>query len=202
MASVKFIILLLLSAGSARAQSFAEWFSQGRTQRKYLLAQIEALHIYNSYLRQGYRVAKGGLVSITSDIGDEFKLHTAYYYRLKSVDPALKNNAQIKDILGWEKDIIKQTGSWQSDDMSYIAKVKAALLKDCEAQLTGLGLAVSGETVMTDAERLQQIERIHAGILSNLHFATSFSVQLKRLAIQKQQEINSNNTLKGLYADR
>ncbi len=68
---------MLLSC-SASAQTFAEWFSQKKTQRKYLLAQIAALNTYSNYLRTGYRVAKGGLGSITSNVGDELKLHTVY----------------------------------------------------------------------------------------------------------------------------
>lgn len=199
MAFIRIIALLLISS-CAQAQTFAEWFSQGKTQKKYLLAQIEALQMYGSYLKKGYTVAKGGLGSITSYIGDEFKLHNTYYDRLKTADQALKNNSQVKQIIGWQQDIIKQTSSWQSDDMTYIAKVKNALLQDCEAQLTELINVVSNATEMSDAERLQQIEIIHAAMLSNLHFATNFSSQLKRFQIQQQQEINGNNTLKGLYA--
>ena len=202
MAFIKITLALTLMSFCANAQTFAEWFSQGKTQKKYLLAQIEALQMYSSYLKKGYTVAKGGLGSITGSIGDEFKLHTAYYDRLKNADPRLKNNAQVKQIIGWQHDIIKQANSWQSDDMAYIAKVKTALLNDCEAQLTELTQVVSGGTEMSDAERLQQIETIHTAMLSNLHFATNFSSQLKRYQIQKQQEINSNYTLKRLYADR
>lgn len=194
MAFIKITVMLLFLAVGAQAQTFAEWFSQGKTQKKYLLAQIEALNMYSNYLRKGYTVAKGGLGSITGYVGDEFKLHTAYYNRLKTADPALKNNAQVKEIIGWQQDIIKLTSNWNE-----VQPTKNALLKDCEAQLTELSSVISGKTEMSDAERLQQIEAIHAAMLSNLHFAANFNVQLKRYAIQQQQEINNANTLKGLY---
>ncbi|MDB5004431.1 MAG: hypothetical protein JWQ34_2656 [Mucilaginibacter sp.] len=197
MASVKITIVLLFSLSCAQAQTFAEWFSQGKTQKKYLLAQIEALQVYGGYLKKGYGVAKGGLGSITSYASDEFKLHTAYYDRLKMADPSLKNNAQVKEIISWQQDIIKLTSNWNE-----VQPTKNALLKDCEAQLTELSKVISSKTEMTEAERLQQIEAIHAAMLSNLHFASNFSTQLKRYAIQKQQEINSTNTLKELYENR
>ncbi|MBK0379282.1 hypothetical protein [Mucilaginibacter segetis] len=200
MASIRIIALVLLST-CAKAQTFAEWFSQRKTQKKYLLAQIEALQVYGGFLKKGYTIAKGGLGSITNYIGDEFQLHTAYYDRLKNADPSLKKNSQVKQIIGWQQDIIKQTNSWLADDMAYVTKVKTALLQDCEAQLTELTNVISGGTEMSDAERLQQIEILHAAMLSNLHFATNFSDQLKRFNIQKQQDLNSTNTLKGLYAN-
>jgi hypothetical protein len=191
------IATLLLISTCASAQTFAEWFSQGKTQKKYLLAQIEALDMYSSYLKKGYSVAKGGLGSITNNVGDEFKLHTAYYDRLKTADPALKNNAQVKEIIAWQQDIIKLTSNWNE-----ARPTKNALLKDCEAQLTALTITLSNKTEMSDAERLQQIEAIHAAMLSNLHFASRFNAQLKIYGVQKQQEINNANTLKELYQDR
>lgn len=186
MAFIRIITLLLLST-SVNAQTFAEWFSQGKTQKKYLLAQIEALNTYSHDLRKGYTVAKGGLGSITGYVGDEFKLHTAYYDRLKNGVP---NTAQVKEIITWQQDIIKLTSNWNE-----VQPVKNALLKDCEGLLNTL--TVKAE--MSDAERLQQIEAIHAAMLANLQFASHFNAELKIYDLQKQQEINNTHTLKELY---
>jgi hypothetical protein len=196
MACIKITLILLLSAGCAQAQTFAEWFSQGKTQKKYLLAQIAALNTYSSYLRKGYNVAKGGLSSISSYVGDELKLHTVYYDRLKNVDPALKANPKVKDILVWQLDINKQTKTWNSE---YLASVRSALLKDCDAQLTQLSNVLSSKTELSDAERLQQLEIIHAAMISNLQFTGRFSSQLKALDLQRTIESNDINTLNRLY---
>lgn len=186
---------MLLSC-SASAQTFAEWFSQKKTQRKYLLAQIAALNTYGNYLRTGYKVAKGGLSSITSYVGDELKLHTVYYDRLKNVDPALKANPKVKEIMVWQIDINRQTSEWNTD---YLVSVKAALLKDCNEQLVQLSAVLSGKTQMSDAERLEQLNLIHAAMLSDYQFARNFNTQLKTLDLQKLKEANNINTLKELY---
>jgi hypothetical protein len=111
---------------------------------------------------------------------------------LKTADPSLKNNAQVKEILSWQQDIIRLSADWKEN-----VATKNALLKDCEVLLDEL----TAKTEMSDAERLQQIERIHAAMLSNLHFASRFSPQLKMYALQKHEEIHSTNTLKRLYED-
>jgi hypothetical protein len=199
MACIRITLALTLLSLSVHAQTFAEWFSQGKTQKKYLLAQIAALNTYSSFLRTGYNVAKGGLGSISSYVGDELKLHTVYYDRLKNVDPALKANPKVKDILVWQLDINKQTKNWSGE---YLASVKSALLKDCDSQLTQLGNVLSAKTQLSDAERLQQLEVIHTAMASNLQFAGRFNSQLKKLDIQRAVETRSINTLNRLYENR
>lgn len=190
------LLLLLLSVSCAQAQTFAEWFSQGKTQKKYLLAQIAALNTYGLYARAGYQIAKGGLGSISSSIGKELKLHTVYYDRLKNVDPMLKAGPKVKEILAWQTDINRQVGDWKT---GYLLTVKAALLKDCDTQLTQLNNALAGKTQMSDAERLEQLNLIHAAMQANFQFARRFNTELKKLDIQNVKEANDLNTLNGLY---
>lgn len=196
MAYVKITLTLLLLSLGVRAQTFEEWFAQRKTQKKYLLAQIAALNTYRSYLRKGYNVAKGGLGSITSYVGGELKFHTVYYDRLKNVDPALKANPKVKEILVWQVDINQQTRAWQTD---YLSTVKSALLTDCDDQLRQLSNVLSAKMQMSDAERLQQLTLIHAAMRSNFQFARNFNIQLKTTELQKLKEEHSLNTLKRLY---
>jgi len=47
MKKIFLFLLLVVSAGSnLQAQTFAEWFQQKKTQKKYLLQQIAALQVY------------------------------------------------------------------------------------------------------------------------------------------------------------
>ena len=52
--------LCAFSFQAAKAQTFAEWFQQKKTQIKYLTEQIAALEQYGNYVKQGYRIAQGG----------------------------------------------------------------------------------------------------------------------------------------------
>jgi hypothetical protein len=93
-------------AATAKAQTFAEWFQQNKTQKKYLLRQIAALQVFSGYLKQGYQVATKGLSSISGSLQTENSLHTTYYNRLKTVDPVVKNNDMVKDVMAWQQDIL------------------------------------------------------------------------------------------------
>ena len=56
----KLIIIMLLGmlVTGVKAQTFAEWFQQKKTQKIYLLEQIAALQIYTGYLQKGLTASK------------------------------------------------------------------------------------------------------------------------------------------------
>ncbi|MCD8739080.1 hypothetical protein LT679_00575 [Mucilaginibacter roseus] len=191
----------------AQAQTFAEWFSQKKTQKKYLLQQIAALQVYSGYLQKGYRIAKGGLGSIGGYVGDEFGLHSGYYRYLSSVSIPVKNDPQVNAILRWQQDILKQVkqlkdqGGLTNNEMKYVSKVSSALLSDCDAQLYDLQIILADEkTTMSDEERIRQIARLHRNMENNYRFIAGFRSQLQIYARSKQQEIREINTLTHLYA--
>ncbi|MGF7072347.1 hypothetical protein [Mucilaginibacter sp. 3215] len=209
MACIKFTLIALLLMGSARAQTFAEWFSQKKTQKKYLLQQIAALQVYSGYVKTGYNIAKGGLGSIGGYITNENGLHTDYYTRLKTVNTTVKNNPQVNDIIRWQGDILKQTGAIQkqtgltSNESSYTKKVCQSLLQDCDARINDLMLILSdNKAEMSDEERITLIARLHQAMQDNYRFAASFRSQLRIYVGNKAQEKQDNQTLKKLYANR
>src|ERR1700754_1587267 len=103
----------------AKAQTFAEWFKQKSTQKKYLLQQIAAFEVYVSYIRQGNDIARYGLHSIISSIGMEYGLHAGYYRNLKQINSVVSNNRQVYDILRWQQDILRRIK--KLDQLAYLS---------------------------------------------------------------------------------
>lgn len=193
-------------AASADAQTFAEWFQQKSTQKKYLLQQIAALQVFSGYLKQGYQIAHNGLGSISGSLTSENKLHTTYYTRMSIASPAVKKNEQVQDILAWQKDIltilstIDQINGLTGAEKNYLAGVRSAVLKDCDQQINALQLVVTdGKSQMSDADRLVLIGKIHAAMLDNYHFAAGFTAQAKAYANQRMQEQRDAQTAKQVY---
>jgi hypothetical protein len=193
-------------ATNADAQTFAEWFKQKSTQKKYLLQQIAALQVYASYYKLGNNIAKNGLGSITGWLNSEYGLHNAYYTNLLTVNPIVKDNKQVSDILNWQSDILKRmsslhrTSNLSSNEKKYIAQVKAALFSDCDQQITELQNVVTNNKLkMSDEDRLKHIGIIHIAMESNYRFASSFSNQVKVYVVQRSKEGNNIITEKKLY---
>jgi len=201
-----FTAICISTAATAKAQTFAEWFEQNKTQKKYLLQQIAALQVFSGYLKQGYQVASKGLGSISGSLKTENGLHTTYYNRLKTVDPVVKNNSMVKDIMAWQQDIlarlagIDQITGMTNDEKNYLNDVRTAVLKDCDDQISSLqNVVTDGKLEMSDAERIALITKIHTAMMDNYRFASGFAAQVKIYAAQRQQEQNQTVVGKQLY---
>ena len=193
-------------ATTLKAQTVAEWFDQKNTQTKYLLQQIAALQIYAAYYKQGNNIAHNGLNSISGSLTSENGLHTTYYNNLKNVNPAVKNNKQVSDIMQWQKDILTRmsnldkTANLNENERQYIVQVKSALFKDCNGQITELQNVITDNKLqMSDEERLKHIGVIHTAMQDNYRFASSFADQVKVYAFQRVQENNNIITEKKIY---
>lgn len=185
-------------ATTVKAQTFAEWFRQKSTQKKYLLQQIAALQVYATYYKEGNNIAHHGLNSITGYLQSENALHTTYYNNLNNVSPVVKNNKQVNDILQWQKDILNRmtlldkTANLNGGEKKYIIQVKTALFKDCDQQITELQNVVTDSKLkMSDEERLKHIGLIHTAMQNNYRFASAFADQVKVYAVQRVQENNN-----------
>ncbi|NCD68076.1 hypothetical protein [Mucilaginibacter agri] len=205
---IRVIILTgcLLTTAQIKGQTFAEWFKQKSTQKKYLLQQIEALQVYSGYLRKGYAIAKGGLGTISGSLLAENGLHGSYYTELKRVNPVVANNSDVKEIIQWQADIIKISNNWSringlnSGEIQYLGSVRRTLLTDCEQLINTLQNVVSdGKMEMSDADRLKLIQRLHSEMQSNYRFAGGFSAQAKSYAAQRLQQQTDNQFLGKTY---
>ncbi|QQL50158.1 hypothetical protein [Mucilaginibacter ginkgonis] len=192
-------------AANAKAQTFAEWFQQKSTQKKYLAQQIAALEMYAAYYRVGNNIAHNGLGSITNALIEENGLHANYYNNLSHVNASVKNNTQVKDIVQWQQDILRRMFNIEKSagliggEKKYISNVKSALLNDCDQQIYELQIIVSDSKLkMSDQERLKHIDIIHSAMENNYRFASTFSEQLKGILANRKSESNSLATEKKL----
>jgi len=198
-------ILILVSAES-KAQTFAEWFSQKKTQIKYLTQQIAALEQYGSYIKQGCQISQNGLGNIGGYIKGEYDLHSAYYNSLKVVNPEIKNNPKADAIASYaiqipaEFDYMNSLNGMDKDTRRYIDKIRVKVLEECNKDLDELQLVMtSGQAQMTDDERMKRLDQLYSRMKDKYVFAQSYCNQVRGLLIQRNQELQDIQTLKKSY---
>jgi len=189
-------VLLLLSATATFGQTFAEWFSQKKTQIKYLGRQIAALEQYGSYIKQGYAISQNGLGHIGGYIKGEYDLHSAYYSSLKTVNPKIKGNGKADSIMSYAAQIpgqfdhLNNLNSLGEDNRQYVLRVKAKVLEECHKDLTELQLIMtSGQAQLTDDERIQGLDEINMRMKDKYSFTQSFCDQVRILLLQRNREL-------------
>ena len=199
-------LLLTVSATITKAQSFDEWFSQGKTQVKYLIQQISALNACESSLKQGYHIVSGELSSIKNFSGSEYSLHQGYYNSLSQVNPLVKNSTDMKLIQSEQQSIIRQFNAisnlsgLSAAEQAYIQNVAQNLMAECNKDLEELQTVLTpGKLIMSDDERIKRINKVTASIKDKYVFTCSFCTQVRVLTLQRSNESNSNGILQKLY---
>lgn len=193
-------MLCAFSFQLTKAQTFAEWFSQKKTQLKYLTDQIAALEQYGAYVKQGYAISQNGLGSIGGWLKSEFDLHDNYYRSLRTVNPDIRNNPKADSIVAMAQLIPGQFDQLNqlvpdAGTLKYIGSVRAAVLAAADNDLAALQVVLSGQAAMTDAERLRRLDAIEDGMRDHLVFTRSFCAQVRVLANQRTLELQSIQTL-------
>ncbi|WP_413671015.1 hypothetical protein ACEN9X_14435 [Mucilaginibacter sp. Mucisp86] len=202
-----FWILIVSAMGSnVHAQTFAEWFRQNSTQKKYLLQQIAALQLLGGYVRDGYRIAGKGLGSISGYLSSEYTLHSGFYSRLETADPSIRESPEITEILNWRSEILKALGPGDAytglmpQEQQYVARVGDVVQMDCDSQIAHLEQVITdGQLKMNDSERLRLIGQIHGAMQDTYRFVLTFLNSVSILVIQRQQEKNAIQTSNALY---
>jgi len=196
--------LLLFISASLQAQTFAEWWSQKKTQKKYLIQQIAALQVYLGYAKKGYEIAGTGLSTIRDITSGEFKLHDLFITGLKKVSPAIRNDIRIAEIIAMQLAILKTfnglAAGFNGEHLEYIRDVKAGIIADCLNDLEELYLLItSGKAEMSDDERIERLNRIYADMQDKSAFAQDFYNKADLFLRTREAEQRSTDQLRRYY---
>lgn len=199
-------LLCAFSFQLTQAQTFAEWFSQKKTQIKYLTQQIAALEQYGKDVEQGYRIAKSGWGGIGNWVKGEFDLHSAYFSSLRTVNPAIKSDPKADNIVSYaalipqQFDHLNGLSALNESTQDYIRRVATAVLDDTDKDLSELELVITdGKAQFTDDERIRRLDNIYARVKDKLAFSQSFCQGVRMLLVQRTNSLNDLNTLKSIY---
>lgn len=204
-----FLLFIALLSVSVKAQTFAEWFRQKKTQKKYLLQQIAGLQMYIGYAQKGYSIAQDGLNVIGDIKHGELNLHNDYFNSLKTVNPTISKYSKADDIIALPLKIIKvyknayksvqQSGTFNAGETKYINEVFNRLIDDCAGTVDQLTMIVtSNQLSMKDDERLKRIDGLYNDMQDKYTFAQSFAGEAKILAASRLKERNDVQTSGGL----
>ena len=207
------LILILISISLlSQAQTFAEWFNQKSTQKKYLIQQIAMLQVYIGYLQKGYNIAKEGLTTIGNIKNGHFSLDKDFFASLQNVNPKVKQYSKVADIIAFNRKVVQlsdRTKKYASDsqllkagEKSYVNNVFDKLENGC-VDLTDqlITIITSGKLEMSDDERIKQIDLIYEGMRQRYMFSNSFESDLKILCQQRSKEQLDVNAVNSLYGN-
>lgn len=198
------IVALLLSVTQTHAQS---------TELQQLLLNIEKLTQFKAILsdmKKGYQIYQQGYGTISNLSKGNFNLHNIYLTGLMAVNPIVRNNPRVGEIIIQQNDILSeykrytnlfwQSGKFSKDELSYIGIVYNQLVKQSNANIDDLtSVTTAGQLRMSDDDRLRAIDRIYTGSADQLQFLRFFNRQAVMLSLQRSKDLNDTRALKRLY---
>lgn len=204
------ILVMLLSVQFSFAQTFAEWFRQNKTQKKYLIEQIAALKVYAGFLKTGYDIGKKGLTTIGNIKNGDFSIHRDFFGALTMVNPAIRLYPRVADIITLQLRIMEiKHNTFRTLDKSeftsdkervYVRTVYNRLMDDCIHKLEELdNVALKSTLTLTDDQRLLRIDALFNSMSENYQFAKNFSNEVTSLAISREQQMREVATSRLLY---
>ena len=204
MRAIKIIVLLMLGSLSVHAQS---------DELQQLMLDIEKLTQFKSILadmKQGYQIYAQGYGTISNLSKGNFDLHNLYLTGLMAVNPAVRNNPRISQIITQQSDLLseykrynslfKQSGSFNSNELRYFNNVFDQLVKQSNANIDELTNVTTADKLrMSDDDRLRAIDRIYLSSSDQLNFLRYFNRKAVLLSLQRSKDLNETQTLKKLY---
>jgi len=203
------MILVMLISGTVNAQTWSEWFSQKKTQQKYLLEQVAALKLYAGYLKKGYDIGRSGLTFIKDASKGEFDMHGAFFSSLRAVSPEIRNNVKVAEIIQMQIDVskafhaLRDVNGLTAQNIAYLDLVSSNLLDECLKDTEELLLIItSGRAELTDDERLVRINRLHVQMQEKRNFAFGISNAFQQLGAERMRELETIKKMEAWYENR
>jgi hypothetical protein len=203
---ITLFLALTLATGPARAQSISDLLTQ-------LVLDAQKLSQLKGILRDmvtGYEVIDKGYTAIKNIAAGNFSLHKVFLDGLLAISPAVRRYSRIADILNAEYSIVSEykaassrwnaDGHFTSQELGYISDTYSALFRKSLQCIDELSLSITADQLrMSDAQRLQAIDRVYADITGQLGFLRQFNNNTSIQAIQRSKETNDIGTLKSIY---
>lgn len=200
--------MLLLIAAAHRASAQAEELQQ-------LALNIEKLAQFKqilSDLKKGYEILSRGYGTVRDIAEGNYKLHQAFLDGLYMVSPEVRRYRRVGQIIDYQLVLVGEQRAAARDfsrsdlfspsEMGYMASVHQRLIAASLNNLEELTLVLTaGQLRMSDDERLQAIDRIHADMEELVMFLRHFNNQSSVLSLQRQRarsEIGLSRELQGI----
>ncbi len=192
------------------SQTFEEWWKQKDTKKKYLAEQIIALKAYGAVLKEGYEVASKGLGLVHTIQNGDFIQHETYFNSFSAVNPLIKNHPEAeKTIALYSKtrqltlpipNRLFQENKFTASEEKVIRHVLQSITKDCYQILLDLKTLLEKDQLnLSDSERINQLNQIHARMQEAHSYAIRFYQNCHNLSLSRRNESRAIEKRKSLY---
>lgn len=171
------------------------------------LRQLEEI-LDNMY--RGYKILDKGYTTIKNIAEGNYTIHELFLDGLMAVNPSVRNYRRIPYIIDYQKLLLKeyqraynrfrQDPNFTLNELEYLGSVYKFLFDASLRNIDELIMVITASQLrMSDAERMQAIDRIFFDMEDKVIFLRSFNNNTQLLAIQRARSRNDVRTMRQLY---
>lgn len=198
------ILFLLPLPFTGRAQS------QELMQLSLNIQKLSQLRKILQNMKDGYTILTNGYNKVKDIAQGNFSLHEVFLEGLWEVNPMVKQYGKVAAIIELQIKLVQEyKAAWQqfkgSDlfdlkELDYIAGVHRKVLAQSLQQLEALAMVISSrELRMSDHERLEAIDRIHASVSEQLGQLRVFHNETKMTGFNRKVNLAELKELRKIY---
>ncbi len=162
-----------------------------------------------SDMKKGYEIIDNGYGTIKNLSQGNFSLHQTFLDGLMLVNPELKKYKRVADIISYQAQMLKEYnasfprlrngGQFTASEIGHMAKVYDNLFERSGQQIDELSMVLtSGKLRMSDAERINAINRIYTDMQQKSSFLRDFNRRASSLETQRQKAKAETEAMKKL----
>lgn len=166
-----------------------------------------------SQMYKGYEIVSNGYNSVKGVAQGNYSLHQAFLDGLMVVSPTVRKYPHVIDIINDQATLVSEYKSaynsfrqdkyFSPDEIGYMMDVYNNLVSRSLQNIDELSMVMTDNKLrMSDAERLQAIDRVYTAGREELTFLRQFNEQTENIAIARAKENNDKQTLQVLYGIR
>lgn len=197
---------LTLGIGHGKAQSIAQLAAQLALD----IQKLQQMKLILQDMYQAYTILDKGYTDIQNIVRGNFNLHKAFLDGLLAVSPAVRNYQRVVDIINTEYTIVSEYkaaygqfsggGHFTIQELDYMNTVYTNLFNRSLTCLNELVMVITADQLrVSDAERLQAIDRVYGDITGQLRLLREFDNSVSVQAVQRAREAGDIGTLKSMY---
>ena len=171
------------------------------------LQQLEQI-LDNMYV--GYKILDKGYTTIKNISEGNYTLHQLFLDGLMAVNPTIRNYKRIPYIIDYQRLLLaeyknayerfKNDPHFTPQEIEYLANVYNYLFMASLRNIDDLVMIITATKLrMSDAERMQAIDRIFYDMEGKLVFLRTFNNSTQLLAIQRARAANDMRAINHLY---
>lgn len=181
-----------------------------------LLLNVEKLAQFKQILqdmKDGYEILVQGYGFIKNVSEGNFNLHDAFLSGLMQVSPTVRKYKRIAEIVEMQVVLTRQyklalsrfrsSNLFSDGEMNYLDHVYGQLFKRSVRNMEDLTTVITaGQLRMSDHERIEMIDNIHAEMTDKLAFLRTFNDDNAQLLMNKMREQKDSKILEKLLLEK